>query len=153
MINLPFLVYCIHGTIKSRKKICLCFNNYDAFIHGRAAIVAKDYDERDKQAAIASAEISKVIGYKAQSYLRDGAEDITAGNWADALHALSEGYGFILGLQFTKNSDGNPYMTNEEVNSLLDRLSAGDGGFWERTVEELTTMADEIAQGTGLTLP
>ena len=126
---------------------------YDAFIHGRAAIVAKDYDERDKQAAIASAEISKVIGYKAQSYLRDGAEDITAGNWADALHALSEGYGFILGLQFTKNSDGNPYMTNEEVNSLLDRLSAGDGGFWERTVEELSTMADEIAQGTGLTLP
>ena len=123
---------------------------YDAFIYGRAAIVAKDYDERDKQAAIISAEVSKVIGYKAESYLRDGAEDITNGMWADALHALSEGYGFILGLQFTKNSDGNPYMTNEEVNSLLTRLSAGDGGFWERTPEELTTMADEIAQATGL---
>ena len=41
-------------------------------------------------------------------------------------------------------------MTNEEVNSMLDRLSAGDGGFWERTPEELTTMADEIAQATGL---
>ena len=123
---------------------------YDAFIAGRAAIVAKDYDERDKQAAIVSAEVSKVIGYKAESYLRDGAEDITNGMWADALHALSEGYGFILGLQFTKNSSGNPYMTNEEVNSMLDRLSAGDGGFWERTVEELNTMADEIAQATGL---
>ncbi len=123
---------------------------YDAFVYGRAAIVAKDYDERDKQAAIVSAEVSKVIGYKAESYLRDGAKDITNGMWADALHALSEGYGFILGLQFTKNSDGNPYMTNEEVNSLLTRLSAGDGGFWERTPEELTTMADEIAQATGL---
>lgn len=123
---------------------------YDAFIAGRAAIVAKDYDERDKQAAIVSAEVSKVIGYKAESYLRDGAEDITNGMWADALHALSEGYGFILGLQFTKNSSGNPYMTNEEVNSMLDRLSAGDGGFWERTVEELNTMADEISQATGL---
>ena len=33
---------------------------YDAFIAGRAAIVAKDYEERDKQAAIVSAEISKV---------------------------------------------------------------------------------------------
>ena len=126
---------------------------YNAFIAGRAAIVAKDYDERDKQAAIVSAEISKVIGYKAQSYLRDGAEDITNGMWADAHHALSEGYGFILGLQFTKNSNGNPYMTNEEVNSLLERLSAGDGGFWDRTAEELTSMADEVAQATGLTLP
>ena len=123
---------------------------YDAFIAGRAAIVAKDYDERDKQAAIVSAELSKVIAYKAESYLRDGAETITNGMWADALHDLSEGYGFILGLQFTKTSNGNPYMTNEEVNSMLDRLSAGDGGFWERTPEELTTMADEIAQATGL---
>jgi len=123
---------------------------YDAFIAGRAAIVAKDYDERDKQAAIVSAEISKVIGYKAESYLRDGAEDIANGKWADAHHALSEGYGFILGLQFTKNSGGNSYMTNEEVNSMLVRLTAGDGGFWERTPEELNTMADEIAQATGL---
>ena len=123
---------------------------YDAFIAGRAAIVAKDYDERDKQAGIVSAEISKVIGYKAESYLRDGAEDITNGMWADAHHALSEGYGFILGLQFTKNSAGNPYMTNEEVNSMLVRLTAGEGGFWERTPEELNTMADEIAQATGL---
>ena len=57
---------------------------YDAFIAGGAAIVAKDYEERDKQAAIVSAEVSKVVGYKAQSYLRDGAEDITNGMWADA---------------------------------------------------------------------
>ena len=34
-------------------------------------------------------------------------------------HALSEGYGFILGLQFTKNSDGSPY-DKPEVNALLE---------------------------------
>ena len=126
---------------------------YNAFIAGRAAIVNKDYTERDKQAGIISAEISKVVGYKAQSYLVDGAEDITNGDWADALHALSEAYGFILGLQFTKDSSGSPYMTNDEVNDLLTRLSAGDGGFWERTAEELTSMAAEVATATGLTLP
>ena len=126
---------------------------YNAFIAGRAAIVNKDYTERDKQAGIVSAEISKVVGYKAQSYLVDGAEDITNGDWADALHALSEAYGFILGLQFTKDSSGNPYMTNDEVNDLLGRLSAGEGGFWERTPEELTAMAAEVATATGLTLP
>ena len=108
---------------------------YNAFIAGRAAIVNKDYEERDKQAGIISAEISKVIGYKAHYYLVAGAEDITNGDWAAALHALSEAYGFILGLQFTKDLSGNPYMTNTEVNDLLSRLSAGDGGFWERTVE------------------
>ena len=126
---------------------------YKAFIAGRAAIVNKDYTERDIQAEIISAEISKVLGYKAQSYLVDGAEDITNGDIADAMHALSEAYGFILGLQFTKDSSGNPYMTNEEVNGLLTRLSAGDGGFWERTSEELTAMAAEVATATGLTLP
>jgi hypothetical protein len=126
---------------------------YKAFIAGRAAIVNKDYTERDVQAGIISAEISKVVGYKAQSYLVDGAEDITNGDIADAMHALSEAYGFILGLQFTKDSSGNPYMTNEEVNGLLTRLSAGDGGFWERTSEELTAMAAEVATATGLTLP
>ena len=126
---------------------------YNAFIAGRAAIVNKDYVERDKQTAIISSEISKVVGYKAQSYLVDGAEDITNGDWADALHALSEAYGFILGLQFTKDSTGNPYMTNTEVNDILARLSSGDGGFWDRTADELTAMAAEVALATGLTIP
>ena len=122
---------------------------YNAFIAGRAAIVNKDYDERDKQAAIVSEELSKVIGYKAHYYLVGGAEDIVDGKWASALHALSEAYGFILGLQFTKDSSGDPYMTNAEVNDLLARLSTGDGGFWDRTAEELTEMAAEVATATG----
>ena len=92
---------------------------YKAFTIGRAAITAKDYDERDRQATIIASELSKVIGYKAQSYLRDAAEDIENGDWADALHALSEAYGFILGLQFTKATDGAPYLTNQGVNELL----------------------------------
>ena len=127
---------------------------YKAFTIGRAAITAKDYDERDRQASIIASELSKVIGYKAQSYLRDAAEDIDKENpdWADALHALSEAYGFILGLQFTKTLDGSPYLTNQGVNELLDELSAGTGGFWERTPAELTAMADQLEQVTGLIL-
>ena len=126
---------------------------YDAFTVGRAAIVAKDYAERDRQAAIVSAELSKVIAYKAQSYLRDTAEDIQNGDWADALHAASEGYGFILGLQFTKTAEGTPYMTNAEVNEMLSDLIAGNGGIWDRTPAELTAMADELETITGLSLP
>ena len=122
---------------------------YDAFKLGRAAIVNSDYTVRDEQATIVKENISKVIGYKAAYYLRSGGDEITAGNWANAHHALSEGYGFILSLQFTQGSDGNPYMTNEEVNAMLDKLMAGNG-FWDRTAEELEAMAKDVDAATGL---
>ena len=122
---------------------------YDAFKLGRAAIVAGDYELKDKQAEIIKTSISKVIGYRASHYLRSGASKITAGTWADALHALSEGYGFVLSLQFTMNDDGEPYFTNTEVNEMLADLEK-DNGFWSRTSEELNTMADKIDAVTGL---
>ena len=122
---------------------------YDALKLGRAAIVNSDYTVRDEQATIVKENISKVIGYKAAYYLRSGGDEITAGNWANAHHALSEGYGFILSLQFTQGSDGNPYMTNEEVNAMLDKLMAGNG-FWDRTAEELEAMAKDVDAATGL---
>jgi hypothetical protein len=125
---------------------------YDAFTLGRAAIVAKDYDERDKQAAIVAMELSKVIGYKAFYYIEKGSGYITEGKWAAAHHALSEAYGFILGMQFTKAADGEPYMTNGEVNTMLDALAAGNG-FWDRTPAELDEMAAQLKTATGLTSP
>ena len=125
---------------------------YDAFTLGRAAIVAKDYDERDKQAAIVSIELSKVIGYKAFYYIEKGSGYITEGKWAAAHHALSEAYGFILGMQFTKAADGEPYMTNAEVNTMLDALAAGNG-FWDRTPAELDDMAAQLKTATGLSSP
>ena len=76
---------------------------YDAFKHGRAAIVAGDYTVRDQQAEIVKTKISHIIGRKAADYLKSGASKIKDGKWADAHHALSEGWGFILSLQFTKN--------------------------------------------------
>ncbi len=122
---------------------------YDAFKLGRAAIVAGDYDLRDKQAKIIKVAVSKIIGYRAAYYLRSGGSKIDSGKWADALHALSEGYGFLLSLQFTMKDDGNPYFTNAEVNDMLSDLEK-DNGFWSRTSAELNTMADKIDQVSGL---
>ena len=122
---------------------------YDAFKLGRAAIVAKDYELKDKQAKIIKVALSKVIGYRAAYYLRSGATKMAAGTPADGLHALSEGYGFVLSLQFTMNDDGDPYFTNAEVNKMLEDLEAGDG-FWDRTSAELNLMADQIDAATGL---
>lgn len=122
---------------------------YDAFKLGRAAIVAKDYDLKAKQAKIIKVGISKVIGYRSAHYLRDGGKKIDAGTLAAAFHSLSEAYGFVLSLQFTHKNDGTPYFTNTEVNKMLEDLEKGDG-FWDRTSTELNTMADQIDAVTGL---
>ena len=118
---------------------------YDAFIMGRAAIVAKNYAIRDEQAKIIQIHISKIIGYKAIDYLNSYVDKAKAGvagvEWrADAFHALSEGYGFILSLQVTNDGTGKPYFTNSEVNAMLTKMS----NFWTVSNADLTAMAAEI---------
>ncbi len=46
---------------------------------------------------------------------------------ADAVHALSEGYGFIFSLPFTNDGEGKPYFTWEEVSGFLDQMD----NFWQ----------------------
>lgn len=117
---------------------------YDAFKLGRAAIVAGNYTLRDEQAQIITSNVHKLIAYKAVDYLRGGATTIAAGSpMEDTFHGLSEGYGFVLSLQFTN------YFSNSEVNSMLDQLMEGDG-FWDITADELNSMADQIESVAGL---
>ena len=114
---------------------------YDAFKHGRAAIVAGDYTVRDEQAEIIKTKLSHIIGRKAADYLNSGAGKITDGKWADAHHALSEGWGFILSLQFTKNpATGEPFYTNAEVTDMLSQID----DFWTVTPAALESMASSI---------
>ncbi len=114
---------------------------YNAFKLGRQAIVDNCSLVRDAQAQIIKETLSKVVALRAESYLREaaGADALSP----DYFHALSEGYGFILSLQFTYTADGMPYFTNSEVNTMLTSLEAGNG-FWDRTPAELITMADQI---------
>jgi hypothetical protein len=120
---------------------------FDAFKKGRQAIVDNCSEVRDEQAQIIKETLSIVVALRAESYLRDAA---AADNLsADYFHALSEGYGFILSLQFTYTSTGYAYFTNAEVNEMLSTLGAGNG-FWDRTDAELIVMADAINAVTGL---
>jgi hypothetical protein len=124
---------------------------FDAFKHGRAAIVANASDIKMDQADIVKENISKIIAYKAIDYLRGAAADLDAEapDMADYFHGLSEGYGFVLSLQFTYNDAGIPYFSNDEVNAFLEALELGNG-FWDRTSSELNAMADEIEERAGL---
>ncbi|MEX2349978.1 MAG: DUF4856 domain-containing protein [Flavobacteriaceae bacterium] len=121
---------------------------YDAFKLGRAAIVAKDYDLRDEQAEIIQEEVSKIIGVRAVYYLQKG-KGLLGSDQADAFHQLSEGFGFIYSLQFTRQpGTNNPYFSKTEVDTMLNTMMEGNG-FWDITEETIDTFSGQIAARFG----
>ena len=120
---------------------------YEAFKLGRAAIVAGDYEMRDEQAAIIQEAISTVIGVRAVYYLQAGKRQIEANELGSAFHSLSEGYGFIYSLQFTRDpGTGQPYMSHSVVKGMLtDLLDDGENGLWDLDTSTLDALSEQIA--------
>jgi len=129
---------------------------FQAFKLGRAAIVAKNYEVRDQQAAILRKKISEVIGIRAVYYLQQGKNKISAepADFGGAFHDLSEGYGFIYSLQFTRQPDGEgPYFSKTESESfLMDLMGEGQNGLWDVTPETLDSLSAAIADRFDFTL-
>ena len=123
---------------------------FEAFKLGRAAIVENEYRVRDQQIAILQQELSKIIGIRAVHYLQQAKDAITQPdpNYGTAFHDLSEGYGFIYSLRFTRQPGTNvPYFGRDEVDGFLDDL-LGDGeyGLWDVTPETLDELSEAIAE-------
>ena len=117
---------------------------YDAFKLGRAAIVNKDYLTRDAQVDIIRENISKIIAIRAVYYLQQGKANLGT-DWASAFHDLSEGFGFVYSLQFTRKPGTNAaYFSFSEVNGFISTLTVGNG-FWDITADQLDTMSETIA--------
>lgn len=123
---------------------------YDAFKLGRAAIVAKDYTLRDQQANIIRAAVSKVIAIRAVHYLQAGKATL-ATDKASAFHDLSEGYGFVYSLRFTRDTNTNqPNLPVAEINAFISTLMQNNG-FWDVTATTLDQISDRIAGVYGFT--
>ena len=120
---------------------------YDALKLGRAAIVAKNYEVRDEQAAIVRQKISEVIAIRAIYYLQQGKNAVQNGDMGAAFHDLSEGYGFVFSLRFTRNPNTNePFFTRTEVDSYISQLmNDGANGLWDLTPATLDSISDAIA--------
>lgn len=117
---------------------------YNAFKLGRAAIVAKNYDVRDEQAEIIREKISQIIGIRAVYYLQQAKTNLGTDN-ASAFHDLSEGFGFVYSLQFTRKPGTDaPYFTKTEVDAFIVTLMSGNG-FWDITEQTLDTLSDTIS--------
>lgn len=125
---------------------------FEAFKLGRAAIVAKNYDVRDEQVEIIRSHISKVSAVRAVHYLQVGKTKIAEGDMAAAFHQLSEGFGFLYSLQFTRQPNSSqPYFSHAEINDYVFELMAGNG-FWDVSDETLDTISEEIAARFGFTV-
>lgn len=125
---------------------------FNAFALGRAAIVVKDYTLRNQQAEILRERISLVIAVRAVYYLQQGKVRMDENNTGSAFHNLSEGFGFIYSLQFTRQPNSTePYFTNAEVNAFLDLLLADDG-FWDVSATTLDQISTDIANKFGFSV-
>ena len=127
---------------------------FDAFVRGRAAIVAGDYTERDEQADVIRELVSRVIAVRGIFYLMRGADAIETNTATAGFHALSEAYGFVYSLQFTRDpATAAPYLSRDEVTDLQNALVAdNENGLWTVTPAAIRTVANNIADAFDLTL-
>lgn len=125
----------------------------EAFILGRAAIVAKNYTLRDEQAEIIRANVSKVIAVRAIHYLQAGKDLLAADDFGGAFHDLSEGLGFVYSLQFTRKPNAvAAYFTKADVDGFFDDILENDNGLWNVSGTTLDAVSNEIADAFGLNL-
>ncbi|MCG9790944.1 DUF4856 domain-containing protein [Flavobacterium algicola] len=116
----------------------------NAFIKGRAAIVANDYTTRDAQINIIKAKLAIIPAVRAVYYLQEGKAKLATNNGAASFHALSEGYGFIMSLRYTNKPGTNaPYFTKTEVDTILSNLTKGTNGLWD--VDYLNANLDALS--------
>jgi hypothetical protein len=110
----------------------------NAFKLGRAAVDAKDYTLASKQAEIIRKSVSKVIGVMSVHYLLKG----KGTRDGDALHALSEAYGFVTSLRFVEINGSQANASH--VSTAIAALEAGNG-LWSVTDANLDATASTIA--------
>ncbi len=125
---------------------------YEAYKLGRAAIVAGDYDVRDQQAQIIREKLSEVIAIRAVYYLQQGKLALSNSDFGGAFHDLSEGFGFIYSLQFTRKADSaDSYFSKAEVDGFIATLTEGNG-FWDVDPTTLDEMSETIASKFSFTV-
>lgn len=112
---------------------------YDAFKLGRQAVVDNCQEELDRQIAIINSSLSKVVAWHAMNYLSSAADAVGTSGFH---HDVSEAWGFVYSLQYTK-VDGAPLFSHAEVMEMINTLDSGNGA-WDLSAETLNNMSATI---------
>jgi hypothetical protein len=117
----------------------------EAFRIARQAIVDRNDAVRDQAIEVLRYQVSKVIAVRTIYYLQAGKVALQNNDNGGAFHDLSEGFGFVKSLRFTRKSDSNaPIFSSDEVNGFVSSLTAGNG-FWTVSPETLDSISEDIA--------
>ncbi|MBF1067995.1 MAG: DUF4856 domain-containing protein, partial [Porphyromonadaceae bacterium] len=127
---------------------------FNAFALGRLAITEYRYEEalshlRSIRAllaqAVAARALEELVGKNTLANLNERPED--------AFRFISRGVGYLYALQFTRRPSGEPYLSHEEVKSLIASLKAGEG-LWDSSLRErLDKVARSLSSTFALSLP
>lgn len=121
---------------------------FSAFSLGRAAIVAKNYTIRNTQADLIKTRLSEIMAIRAIYYMQQGKLNLELRDpdFGAAFHDLSEGFGFLYSLRFTRRFENNePCFSKTEVDGFLNDLMGGTNGLWDVTPATLDAISEAIA--------
>lgn len=133
---------------------------FRSFVKGRTFMETSRYDEMRLQADTIRQELSRVVAARAMNLL---VGPNTFANLKEnprrAFRLLSQAYGLIYAAQFARNTQGKPFITNEETGNLLHELEKNDG-LWdkehllgkEQTEGALHNLATRIGKIFGVSL-
>ncbi|MGP6546603.1 DUF4856 domain-containing protein [Ornithobacterium rhinotracheale] len=105
----------------------------------------KDPKKLNQSLDVISESVAKILALRAVHYFDEFVDDLSSEDKrVTAVHEMSEGLGFVYGLQFTYNpATGKPYFTNEEVLNYINSVN-----FWkaDEAKEKLSKIANELAK-------
>ncbi|MDN3671084.1 DUF4856 domain-containing protein [Echinicola jeungdonensis] len=112
----------------------------DAYIKGRAAIVADNHVVKNEQIDIIIELHELVAAAKAVHYIKSAIGDLNNQDTGNLFHHLSEGHGFIKAFGYSPNSN----LSQAEINDILNVDLGEDGNFWTVTPQGLQNAKDKI---------
>lgn len=105
---------------------------YEAFVKGRMYMETARYEEMRLEADVIRQELSKAFGARAiMALIGNNTLANLKENPKYAFRFLSQAYGLLYSLQFTTDAQGNPVVSYQEMQELLNDLEK-DGGLWEK---------------------
>lgn len=106
----------------------------NSFLKGRAAIVAKEYTDRDAAIETIRKGWEKIAAYQAMTYLTL-AESNFGTDQGKFLHLMTEAYGFIFTLRYAPTE--TRVMSQSAITSLLDQFGTN---FWNLTLSDVQSI-------------
>ncbi len=112
----------------------------DAYIKGRAAIVANNHAVKNEQVEIIIELHELVAAAKAVHYIKSAMGDLNNQDSGNLFHHLSEGYQFIKAFGYSPSSN----LSQAEISDILNVDLGEDGNFWTVTPQGLQNAKDKI---------